>query len=232
MPQGFYWESYRYGHLPGFGDKRWYQIVRDNAATIRDGRFDLIWLPPPLFAGGLSAGYNPKEYFRLDNSYGSLDEHRAMLVELLSHGVEPVADIVINHRDGMSGWADFKNPDWGVWAICETDEAFRNQDSGRHGALYVRIGGSDAQWQPSMSNYGDYREYAQGAGWKVWVALPGNPSFRQAPAAAAWPIPIYVPAHQISAGDVWDGPVRGPSGSRGDCRATAEGGSRWSRSPN
>jgi alpha-amylase len=73
---------------------------------------------------------------------------------------------------------------------------------GRHGVLYVRIGGSDAQWQPSMSNYSGYREYAQGAGWKVWVALPGNPSFHQAPVRSALPIPTYVPAHQISADDV------------------------------
>jgi len=133
MLQGFYWESYRHGHpqkFPTFGRKPWYQIVRDKAATIREARFDLIWLPPPSFAGEFSAGYNPKEYFRLDNSYGSFREHRAMLEQLLKNGVEPIADIVINHRDGSTGWADFKNPDWGVWAICETDEAFQNQASG------------------------------------------------------------------------------------------------------
>src|SRR5437764_5084765 len=74
MLQGFYWESYRHGHsqkFPTFGSKLWYQIVREKAATIRAARFDLIWLPPPSFAGEFSAGYNPKEYFRLDNSYGS-----------------------------------------------------------------------------------------------------------------------------------------------------------------
>lgn len=473
MLQGFYWESYRHGHpqkFPSFGDKRWYQIVRENAAAVRDGRFDLIWLPPPSFAGEVSAGYNPKEYFRLDNSYGSFEQHRAMLETLLRQGVEPVADIVINHRDGVSGWADFKNPDWGPWAICETDEAFQNPASGitgtppaergrceerpaeytrhggttyqyesfrdiahtdrrvrqdivrylrqlrsagyrgwrfdmvhgyharwislynrlttptfsvgeydwgahneqrgwiwytatnatatgpehlrsassvfdfttvftleqirdgryhalygfgdgigmvgdttdglpwkhravtfvqnhdlgyrtnedgtpqqghasdtfannwqveqayahvlthpgvptvfwkhyfdwgmdlrnkiralvnarkvagvhagsevnpqdnarssgvyaarvvgRHGALYVRIGGGDAQWEPSRSGYGGYREYAQGAGWKVWVGLPGNPPFREAPLKAALPVPAYVPATGIDASDV------------------------------
>jgi alpha-amylase len=103
--------------------------VRENAAGVRDGRFDLIWLPPPSFAGEFSAGYNPKEYFRLDNSYGSLEQQRAMLEELLRQGVEPVADIVVNHRDGLTGWADFKNPAWGPWAICGTDEGFRNPDS-------------------------------------------------------------------------------------------------------
>jgi hypothetical protein len=49
---------------------------------VREARFDLIWLPPPSFAGANSAGYNPKEYFNLNNSYGNFDAHRAMLVTL------------------------------------------------------------------------------------------------------------------------------------------------------
>ena len=48
---------------------------------------------------------------------------------------------------------------------------------GPNGEFYVRIGGDDCYWQPVHSDYPDYREYAQGAGWKVWVGLPGNPPF-------------------------------------------------------
>ena len=163
MLQGFYWESYRHGHperFPAFGEKRWYAIVRENAAAVRDGRFDLIWLPPPSFAGERSAGYNPREYFRLDNSYGSFEEHRSMLEELLRHGIEPVADVVVNHRDGSSGWADFRDPDWGPWAVCGTDEAFGNPASGiadtppdqrgdceERPAEYTRHGGTTHQYE-------------------------------------------------------------------------------------
>ena len=132
MLQGFYWESYRHGHpekFPGFGSKTWYEIVTQQAPAIREARFDLIWLPPPSFAGTFSAGYNPKEYFNLANSYGNFAQHRSMLTALLSDGVEPIADIVINHRDGSQGWADFRNPDWGAWAITRDDEAFTNKDS-------------------------------------------------------------------------------------------------------
>src|SRR4051794_197053 len=59
MLQGFYWESYRHGDPahPEFGDKRWYQIVAEQAPELRDARFDLIWLPPPSYAGSHSAGY-------------------------------------------------------------------------------------------------------------------------------------------------------------------------------
>jgi alpha-amylase len=130
MLQGFYWESYRHGHpdrFPDFGNRRWYDIVAAEANTIREGRMDLVWLPPPSYAGDLSAGYNPKEYWRLDNSYGDFAAHRRMLVALLGAGVEPVADIVINHRDGSTRCADFRNPDWGTWAITRNDEGFNIQ---------------------------------------------------------------------------------------------------------
>lgn len=130
--QGFYWESYRHGNpdrFPEFGEKKWYEIVKDKAGEIRQARFDLIWLPPPSFAGTLSAGYNPKEYFNLNNSYGTHQQHRALLEALLQNGIEPVADIVINHRDSSTGWANFKNPDWDTRAITRYDEAFTNANS-------------------------------------------------------------------------------------------------------
>src|SRR3954465_12875296 len=76
MLQGFYWESYRHGD-PMFklGAKKWYALVRENAAAIRAGGFDLVWLPPPSWAGPRSAGYNPKQYWKLDNSYGDEKLH-------------------------------------------------------------------------------------------------------------------------------------------------------------
>ena len=132
MLQGFYWESNRYGHpdrFPQFGTKRWYEIVQADAADIKRGRFDLVWLPPPCYAGENSAGYNPKQYFDLNNSYGTFGQQRALLTTLCADGVEPVADIVINHRDGTNGWTGFKNPDWGLWSICADDEAFSDPRS-------------------------------------------------------------------------------------------------------
>jgi hypothetical protein len=60
---------------------------------------------------------------------------------------------------------------------------------GRKEMLYVRNGGSDGNWQPSASGYSGFRVYGQGQGWKVWVALPGNPPVRSAPLAAALPAP-------------------------------------------
>ena len=47
MLQGFYWESYRHGLQPGYGQRRWYEIVRQKVGAIAAAGFDLVWLPPP-----------------------------------------------------------------------------------------------------------------------------------------------------------------------------------------
>ena len=47
----------------------------------------------------------------------------------------------------------------------------------------------------------DYREYAAGAGWKVWVVLPGNPAVRQALRHAALLVPTYKKPDQIAVPD-------------------------------
>lgn len=134
MLQGFYWESNRYGkpqsHFSQNKTLTWYEFVRSKVPEIAAGRFDLIWLPPPAYAGDISAGYNPKQYFNLNNSYGTAAQQGQLLKSLLAAGVEPVADVVINHRDGTMGWLDFQNPRWGTQAVCRTDEAFSDPRSG------------------------------------------------------------------------------------------------------
>ena len=133
MLQGFYWESYRQGHpadFPGQGTQLWYDTIKSEAPAIADANFDLIWLPPPSYTTHLSVGYDPQQYFRLDNSYGSLAQQQAALAALLQNGIEPIADIVINHRTGTTSWADFTNPTWGPWSICADDEAFSTPASG------------------------------------------------------------------------------------------------------
>jgi alpha-amylase len=129
--QGFYWESYRFGHpeFKGFGkDKTWYEIVKTKAQDIHNGLFDMIWLPPPSKCSD-GAGYGPTEYFNPNNMYGDSAKHRALLEELWKNGVEPIADIVINHRNGSTGWAGFINPGWGLNTICQSDEAFYDNRS-------------------------------------------------------------------------------------------------------
>lgn len=122
MIQGFIWESHQ-----GTWTENWYENVESHAQELADAEFDVIWLPPP--SQGEGAGYHPLQLNDLDNNYGSLPEHRSVIRTLLAKGVEPVADVVINHRNGSGGWATFQNPDWPSKYICSTDEFWFQPES-------------------------------------------------------------------------------------------------------
>lgn len=115
--QGFYWEA------AANNPENWYNVINSLATDIGDMGIDMIWLPPPSDAGSLE-GYLPRELNNFSNNYGSLDDHVAMLTALNNNGVEPIADIVINHRVGNTNWVDFENPQWNTDAITSNDEVW------------------------------------------------------------------------------------------------------------
>jgi alpha-amylase len=129
MIQGFMWESHQEGKQQGQGGyeyevhwkDKWYDHVKSEVSELAEAKFNLIWLPPPS-PGTDGAGYHPQEYDWLSNDYGSKQEQRSLIEALLQAGIEPIADVVINHRNGTGGWATFKNPDWPAKYICCTDE--------------------------------------------------------------------------------------------------------------
>ncbi len=115
--QGFYWEAA--ADNPG----NWYNIVGSLSSEISNIGIDMIWLPPPSDAGSLE-GYLPRELNNFSNNYGNLSEHTTMLSALNNNGIEPIADIVINHRVGNTNWVDFENPQWNTDAITSGDEVW------------------------------------------------------------------------------------------------------------
>jgi len=117
MLQGFYWESAANNPI------NWYNIVNGLSQDISDMGIDLIWLPPPSDAGALE-GYLPRELNNFANNYGTLQAHIDLLSALNSKGIEPIADIVINHRVGSTNYVDFTNPTWGTDAITSNDEVW------------------------------------------------------------------------------------------------------------
>lgn len=129
MMQGFVWESNSQGasqaHQPA--PRNWYAQVEKNLPQLVFGKFDLIWLPPP--SQGNDTGYYPTEYFSLRSSYGGEKAQRQLLAALLRKGIEPVADLVLNHRNGTTRWADFSNPNWDTTAIASGDEFWSAPDS-------------------------------------------------------------------------------------------------------
>jgi alpha-amylase len=65
-----------------------------------------------------------QELFNLSTSYGTARQQSDLLKALLAAGMEPITDVVLNHRDGANGWMDFQNLKWETQAVCRSDEAF------------------------------------------------------------------------------------------------------------
>ncbi|MBB6462470.1 starch-binding protein [Flammeovirga kamogawensis] len=113
--QGFHWES------ADAAQKDWWQVLSSKANAIKAADIDGIWLPPSSDAGD-RAGYLPRKWYDLNSNYGSEEELRALISQLNNLGVISIADIVINHRVGCTGWADFCEPALGCNGITSDDE--------------------------------------------------------------------------------------------------------------
>lgn len=121
MLQGFFWDSY--------SDTRWTRLT-DKADEL-SAYFSLIWIPNSAYAGGgNNMGYAPQYWFTNHNSsFGSESELREMIAAYKDRGTGIIADVVINHRNGVSNWTDFPVETWrgqswsiGPEGICSTDE--------------------------------------------------------------------------------------------------------------
>lgn len=121
MLQGFYWDSY--------DDTQWTNLTEQ--ADELSQYFDLIWVPNSGYCGsGNNMGYAPQYWFRQISSFGTEAELREMIAAYKANGTGIVADVVINHRNGVTNWTDFptekdhkgKTWSWGPWAICSNDE--------------------------------------------------------------------------------------------------------------
>lgn len=112
MLQGFHWESHQ---------SSWWSLLESKAGEIGSAGFDIIWLPPSSDAGS-TEGYLPRRLYVQDSAYGSMQALKSAIRALHSAGVKVIADIVVNHRVGTNGWADFTDPPWGQDAVTSDDE--------------------------------------------------------------------------------------------------------------
>ncbi len=113
MLQGFNWESWK--------EVSWYNSVSNVASELGTMGIDGIWLPPASLSTG-GAGYIPTSWYDLNSEYGTEQELRNLITNLNSNGIKAIADIVVNHRGGTTGWYDFAAPSWNTpnetWSIC------------------------------------------------------------------------------------------------------------------
>lgn len=131
MLQGFYWGSY--------SDTQWTNLT--SQADELSKYFNLIWVPQSGWCKSTTdnMGYYPIYWFDQRSAFGSEDDLRTMISTFKKKGTSIIADVVVNHKNGVSKWCDFANETvkgkntgktysvtWdntGYTQICNNDEA-------------------------------------------------------------------------------------------------------------
>ena len=128
--QGFHWESHTHD---------WYGIVREKAPLIAGMGFTGVWLPPPSDSIA-PQGYLPRDLYRLDSSYGSMDALVDLIGCIKHHNMHAVADVVINHRcathrGGGGAWNTWQGVGmaWDERAVCSSNPQFCGQGGPKQG---------------------------------------------------------------------------------------------------
>lgn len=132
MLQAFYWESQR---LTTYGRTKYADLL-NNYADQMGKNFDLVWLPPSGNGGGV--GYYTKCYSNLNSDWGTSSRLTELINNLHANNCKVLADIVINHFNSSSGWAQsFQANNFGTYGtyqitsshICAGDECFTSSSS-------------------------------------------------------------------------------------------------------
>lgn len=98
MLQGFYWNSY--------DATNWKKL--ESQADELSQFFNLIWIPQSGNCGHESMGYDDMYWFdNYQSAFGTEQELRSMIATFKQKGLGTIADVVINHRSGVSNLVDF-----------------------------------------------------------------------------------------------------------------------------
>lgn len=142
MLQGFYWDSYN--------DTKWTNLT--SQADELSKYFSLIWVPQSGWCKSTTnMGYYPVYWFNQKSAFGSEEDLRTMISTFKKKGTGIIADVVINHKNGVYKWCDFANETvtgkntnktysvtWdntGYKQICKDDEANTNPKSEAYGKI-------------------------------------------------------------------------------------------------
>ena len=143
MLQSFYWGSYE--------ESSWSKLTQQ--ADTLSKYFNLIWAPPSGYPNTTSnnMGYYPIYWFNQTSAFGSESNLRTMIKTFKAKGTGIIADVVINHKNGPSGWCSFANETvtgqntgktysvtWdntNYTQICSDDEGNTNKSSEGYGKV-------------------------------------------------------------------------------------------------
>lgn len=107
LMQGWYWEYPKTAAGHNFADS-----IYSQATQLAEAGFTHMWLPPFTRAnsGSFSNGYDPRDIYDLGEyglgptGFGTRSQLDAIIDTFTTMGVDVVADVVYNHRDG--GWPE------------------------------------------------------------------------------------------------------------------------------
>lgn len=100
MLQGFYWDS--------FSDTKWTNLT--SQADELSKYFNLIWVPQSGWCNSTTdMGYYPRYWFDQRSAFGTEQELRTMISTFKAKGTGIIADVVVNHKNGVYKWCDFAN---------------------------------------------------------------------------------------------------------------------------
>lgn len=142
MLQGFYWGSY--------SDTQWTNLT--SQADELSKYFNLIWVPQSGWCNSTTnMGYYPIYWFNQNSAFGSEEDLRTMISTFKKKGTGIIADVVVNHKNGVSKWCYFANESFigkntgktysVAWdnvnytQICNNDEANTNTKSEAKGKI-------------------------------------------------------------------------------------------------
>ena len=163
MLQGFYWDSYK--------ETTWKQLTEQ--ADELSAYFDLIWVPNSgttssyyFNSTSTSMGYDPCFWLKHNSCFGTEEELHTMINTFKQKGTGIIEDVVINHKNGLNGWADFPQEDaivdgkeykihWNYTddaypEVCQNDEA----NTASKSPIYEKCTGSN----DTGDNFDGYRD--------------------------------------------------------------------------
>ncbi len=178
MLQGWYWDYPKPG-CNGYTGSTWASTLNSQANQL--DRFSHVWLPPFSRAsfGSCSNGYDPKDLYDLGEyglgatGFGTRTEVDNLITTFQGLGIDAVADVVYNHRDGG---ATEDNP--AVKSYIETHMApGKNPFPSDRYNCYLPIGGSTGlgageyyfKLSSKTGNFGSSHQY------NLYMTTTGNP---------------------------------------------------------